>query len=478
MRDPFAVYRPANAFGASGIPAQSLGVAHYSALDVMQSRFDANQARVDALVAVAEGAGSPEAVLEALNGSAQERESLIAENRSLTPQITSERERREAARTAPAIAVDEIALAAQASSAAAEPQAPTPFRTLGEQLQAVAAFGKGSGRAPDPRLAAIMDFQHSQAITGGSELVGSDGGFLVQTDFSTGLMDAVFNEAVLADLADTREVGPNSNGIKFNMIDETSRATGSRSGGVRVYWLAEGAQKTASRPKIAQQELYLQKAAGLYVATDELLADSTALESFVRPAFVSEFAFEVDDKMVRGSGAGQPLGILNADSLVSVTKEAAQAAATVVYENVISMFSRLHPRSLTKASWFINQEVYPQLWSMTQVIGTGGVPVFLPPGGVGSAPGGTLLGRPIVPIEYASALGTVGDIILADWSQYVLLRKGGIAQASSIHVYFDTDETAFRWVLRINGRPWRKSVITPYKGSLTTSPFVVLQTRS
>jgi HK97 family phage major capsid protein len=182
--------------------------------------------------------------------------------------------------------------------------------------------------------------------------------------------------------------------------------------------------------------------------------------------------------MIRGSGAGQPLGILNADSLVSVAKETGQAAATVVYENVLNMFARIHPKSLTNASWFINQEVYPQLWSMVQVIGVGGVPVFLPPGGVGSAPGGTLLGRPVVPIEYASALGTVGDIILADWSQYVLLRKGGIEQASSIHVYFDTDETAFRWVLRINGRPWRKSVVSPYKGSLTTSPFVVLQTRA
>lgn len=482
---PFAVYRPSNVAGMpTGADADvmataiMLGIAHYSALEVMQSRFAGNQTRVDQLVAVAEGAGSPEAVLGALNASAQERETLIGENRGLSPQIEAERERRDAARTAPAIPVDELALAAQAAIPA-EPKAPKPFRSLGQQLQAVANAALNPGRALDPKLAAIEDFQRAQAaITGASELVGSDGGFLVQTDFSNELMDSVFTESVLAALADTREIGANSNGVKFNVIDETSRATGSRYGGVRVYWLAEGGQKTASRPKLAQQELYLQKAAAMYVATDELLGDTTALESFARPAIISEFAFEVDDAMFRGTGVGKPLGILSADSLVSVTKETGQTAATFVYENALAMFARIHPRSLTKAAWYINQEVYPQLWSMAHVIGVGGVPAFVAPGGVGAAPGGTLLGRPVVPIEYASALGTVGDVTLADWSQYVLIRKGGIEEASSIHVYFDTDETAFRWVLRINGRPWRKSVVTPYKGSATTSPFVVLQTRS
>lgn len=354
--------------------------------------------------------------------------------------------------------------------------APTPFRSLGEQLQAVARASIQPHAPVHPGLLAINEWGIN-AITGAGELIGSDGGFLVQTDIANDLTGEVFTEAVLAPLARDRRVGANFNGVKFNVIDETSRATGSRYGGVRAYWTAEGGQKTASKPKLRQEELTLQKLAGLYVATDELLADTTALESFVRPAFVSEFAFMVDDAMIRGTGAGMPLGILNADALVSVAKEGGQAADSILYENIVAMFARLSPASVRNARWFTNQGLYAQFPLMIMTIGTGGVPVFLPPGGLTAAPFGTLLGRPIEVIEQASAPGDVGDIILADWQQYVLLRKGDIEQAASIHVYFDTDETAFRWVLRINGRPLRKSARTPYKGSATTSPFVTLAAR-
>ena len=48
----------------------------------------------------------------------------------------------------------------------------------------------------------------------------------------------------------------------------------------------------------------------------------------------------------------------------------------------------------------------------------------------------------------------------------------------SIHVKFDTDESTFRFVMRIDGQPERASALTPYKGSNTTSHFVTLQTRA
>jgi HK97 family phage major capsid protein len=74
-------------------------------------------------------------------------------------------------------------------------------------------------------------------------------------------------------------------------------------------------------------------------------------------------------------------------------------------------------------------------------------------------------------------LGTVGDIILADFSQYAIVRKGGLNSASSIHVKFLTDEMTFKFSMRVNGKPMWKNVLTPAKGSNTLSPFVTLQTR-
>lgn len=453
-----------------------------SALNILQDRKKAAQDREDALVAAAETANDPERQLAVLAESAPERAALNQEIKTLDAQIAVEAERRARDRTAPAIAVDEVALAAQAA-AGKEDDAPTPFKSLGEQLKFVAQaqINKEQGRpgGTHPGLLAINDWHDNRvrAVTGASEIVGADGGFLVQTDIQNGLLDAVFSGAQLAPRTTDRTVGAGFNGVKFNVIDETSRVTGSRYGGVRVYWTAEGGTKTASRPKMRQIELTLQKLAGMYVTTDELLQDTTALESFVRPAFISEFAFEVDDAILRGNGAGKPLGILNSSATIAVSALGGQSADGIEYDNLIAMLGRFSPTSLRNARWYLNQGIWALLPLMTLTIGTGGVPVFLPPAGVSDSPFGTLLGRPIEVLEQSSAPGDVGDILLADLSQYLLLRKGGIQSDSSIHVYFDTDETAFRWVLRINGRPLKEAPVTPYKGSATTSPFVTLAAR-
>lgn len=351
-------------------------------------------------------------------------------------------------------------------------EAPKPFTSLGEQLQAVARAGLHPHAQVDPRLGRI-----NAAAAGANELVGSEGGFLVQSDFQSDLLTLVHDTGLLAGKAKRREIGANANGAKFNVIDESSRANGSRYGGVRAYWTAEAAQMTATKPKYHQEELTLQKLTGLYIATDEELGDVTALESFSTAAFAEEFGFKIDDAMVRGTGAGMPLGVLNAGSLVTVSKESGQVAATVLSENVEKMFARLWAPSLPNATWYINQAVYPQLFQLAHVVGTGGVPMFLQPGGIGASPFGNLLGRPVQPIEQASAPGAVGDIFLADFGQYILIEKGGVQSASSIHVYFDTDQTAFRWTLRTNGRPWRKTALTPFKGTDTLSSFVALEAR-
>ena len=76
------------------------------------------------------------------------------------------------------------------------------------------------------------------------------------------------------------------------------------------------------------------------------------------------------------------------------------------------------------------------------------------------------------------AVGTVGDIILADMSQYRLIRKGGVQGAQSQHVRFLYGENVFRWVMRVNGKPLWNAPLTVAKGSLQRSPFVTLATRA
>ena len=350
---------------------------------------------------------------------------------------------------------------------------PTKFRSLGEQLQAVIRASRPGGFT-DPRLS-------QRAITGMSESVPADGGFLVQTEFATELMKKVYETGQIASRCRRIQVGANSNGLKMNAIKETSRANGSRFGGVQGYWLNEGGTKTASQPEFRQIELNLKKLIGLCYVTDELLQDAAALESVVMQAFADEFAFKLDDAIFNGTGGVMPLGILSAanNSLVSVAKENGQPADTLQPENIIKMWSRCFAPARQNAVWFINQDIEPQLYTLAIQVGTGGGTIYMPPGGISGQPYGTLFGRPVVAVEQCQTLGDKGDIVLADLSQYLLIEKSGMQSASSIHVKFTTDETAFRFVYRVDGQPLWEAALTPFTGSANTlSPFVTLDARA
>lgn len=437
-------------------------------IQTLSAERDKLRAEGNAIRTLAESAGSY------TDEQREKRDALVARLSAIDADIAGEQALQAALMDAPVTAIVD-------GDSTDPSKAPTPFASLGEQLQAVMHAAKVP-HATDRRLLevnrAALGISAAAPGTGSNETVGFDGGFAVQSDFETGLMERILAGSQLAQYCDTREIGAGSNGIRWNVIDETSRADGSRGGGVQAYWIQEGGAITASRPKLARQGLDLGKLAAMWYVTDDLLEDATALESWGDAEFVDELAFKLDDAVFRGTGSGVPQGILNANALVSITKETNQTAATVVAENVEKAYAALPARSLGKAAWYINQEVWPQIFQFAHAVGTGGVPMFIPAGGLTDSPAGTLLGRPIRPIEQASALGTVGDIVLADLSRYLIIRKGGVRKASSIHVAFSTDEMAFRWILRVNGKPKPLAALTPYKGSQSTSPFVAIATRA
>jgi HK97 family phage major capsid protein len=358
-----------------------------------------------------------------------------------------------------------------AQSTQQAPAGKGPFRSLGEQLVAVAQFSKSNGRDVDPRLFEVRALGLNEAIP-------SEGGFLIQTDFQSELIKRTYETALLAGLCRKIGISAGANGVRLNAIDETSRVAGSRWGGIQGYWLNEAGTKTASKPKFRQIDLKLEKLIGVCYATDELLQDASALESVIMQAFPEEFGFLVDAAIFSGTGAGQPLGILNSGAVVQVAKEAGQAADTVVAENISKMWARMWAPSRRTAVWLINQDVEPQLDLLSVPSGAFGMPVYMPPGGLSEAPYGRLKGRPVMVIEHCETLGDAGDIVLSDFSQYLLADKNGIETATSIHVQFLTDETTFRFVYRVDGEPVWNAALTPAKGSNTLSPFVKLAARA
>jgi len=341
------------------------------------------------------------------------------------------------------------------------------FKTLGEQMMAVYRSASPGGTL-DSRLT-------TRSASGLNESNPSDGGFLVQKDFVTQLLKRTYETGILASKVKKIPISTTANGIKINSIAEGSRKNGSRWGGVQTFWENEADKLAESKPKFRQMELSLKKLTGLCYATDELLQDSTALESVIKEAFAEEFGFRMDDAILNGLGTGQPLGILQSDATVVVPKESGQASTDkIVVENLLNMWNRLWARSRANAVWYINQELEPHLYTLK----IGDKPVYVPAGGLSEKPYATLFGRPVMPLEQCSKAGEAGDIILADLGQYLLIDKGGIKQASSIHVRFLYDENVFRFIYRVDGQPIWNKPLTPYKGSSTVSPFVTLAKRN
>ena len=272
-------------------------------------------------------------------------------------------------------------------------------------------------------------------------------------------------------------IGENSSGITIPTVDETSRATGSRWGGIRAYWEGEADEITSSKPKFRKLKLEPKKLVGLCYATDELIQDAPALETFLELGFTEEIKFKVVDAIVNGTGSGMPQGILTSSCLVAVAKESGQLADTVVSENILNMWQRMPSRNRKTAVWLINQDCEKELATMSIDVGTGGVPVYMPAGGLTGQPYTSLFTRPVIPLEQAATLGDKGDIILFDPASYLLCDKGNPKFQGSMHVRFIYGEMAYRIVYRVDGAPLLNSAITQFKGANTMSTCVTLAAR-
>lgn len=350
--------------------------------------------------------------------------------------------------------------------ATAEMKAEARVAALGEFASAVAAAASGQGF--DPRLQA--------AATGMNSTTGADGGFAVPIEIATGIEREMFDTGAILSRVDARTISGDS--IVYTAIDETSRATGSRQGGVTGYWVDQGTAPTASQTKLARIEMKLRKVAALGYMTDELVADAAALGGELQNMFVEELIFQTEDAIYRGNGVGQPLGFLAAPALVTQAAEGGQTADTINGTNLSKMWSRVPARSKRPGSslvWLVNSECAPQLDALVFPSTTTEVNarfVTYGPDGIIS-----IKGRPVIEVEYAAAIGDVGDIVLVDLSRYRLIRKGGVEQASSMHVRFTQGEQTFRATYRVDGQPVPRSALTPYKGAATQSPFVALAAR-
>jgi len=329
------------------------------------------------------------------------------------------------------------------------------------------------------RAVHLNDIAEIRNANGMSEGVGSEGGFMVPMRVAAMINDMSLAEEVIRPRATVYPLeGPS---LMVPAFDHTDRSVGVAR--IAMQWLGEGSSGTPQKPKMRSITLAAKKAAVYVPVTRELLEDAApAMDRILGELFVREIGRGLDKAFMAGTGAGQPIGILESSSLVTVSKEGSQTAATIVSANLQKMMARLLPGAWSNAVWLAHPSCLSQLLQVsvplmnanaTSQTNAAFAPALIEPGGRMS-----LNGRPLIVTDHCAPLGTVGDILLVDLSQYLIGQRGELRIEASPHLYFATDEVAFRAILRIDGLPAANTAVTPVKGTDTLSWAIALETRA
>jgi len=339
------------------------------------------------------------------------------------------------------------------------------FRSLGEFLVRV-------------RKACASGIKDSRLLrkTAGHMEIGDDsqGGYLVPEQWAKEIYSVALEDAIVRPRATVLKA--TSDSLKVRRMVETSRVS-SLFGGITFRWLEEAGSKAyrVSKPALGELELTPHKLVGGCFVSNELEADYGKFGDFMKISFGRALRFIEDDSFINGTGVNQPMGVINSGALITVPRAQANS---ILYDDVVGMALRLLPDSWNRAVWIMNSDTLEEIFRL-DTVEAGVVSVV-------NVNDRKLLGLPIIVSEKAYALGTTGDLLLADFSHYVIADREMTIDASRDmdylqlrlqnyeHVGFVTDETFWRVVLRVDGQPIMGDPITPYRGANTVSAFVVL----
>jgi len=415
----------------------------------------------------------------------QERlNTAITENRDLTAEeeAADQADAASLARLTASIQRAETAMAA-ASAIGADPASPPPstgppaasvpaqarppldnggFGNLAEFASAVRFANPQAGQnfRRDDRLAAPANVHMEQGDAAGS--------YLVPAEFRQQIVNLVFDDGN-DPIMDLISPDPTSSNRVIGLGDET---TPWGSSGIRAAWRSEGEQMQPSRMELTPRETKLGELYAFVLATEELLEDAPRVSTLLTTHAAAAIRWKAADAFMYGDGIEKPLGWLSSGATIMVQKEAGQAAASVVRQNVAKMFARMIMP--TQASWLLNSDVLPALMELKT---DAGVPLWYP--NYQASPGGALLGRPVIFNEHSRSIGQAGDMQFVNPNGYEAFRKqNGVSFADSIHLYFDYNIRAFRWVFRIGGQPVLSKPVLPANGTTTKSHFVALAERA
>jgi len=337
-------------------------------------------------------------------------------------------------------------------------------------------------------IAGVMDGNARAARPQNAGMAGrspSQGGFLVPESLRAQVL-AYMTAPVVRPHAMVLPMGSLRLGMPY--LDNPSQASGAQAlGGMTFAWAAEGAAITPTAPEFGKAVLEARKAAAyLQHVPDELIDDAAgAIGDYLVRVIAMGYAWFEDDFFIQGSGVGEPQGLISAPCAVGIDRTTANA---VTFLDVVAMLKALHPAAkqagltpgVESTSWLLSAAAFDQVLEL--YYNPSGSEVVPPSGwlslGDGYQVGPSLLGLPLRVTDHQPALGTTGDVILADLGNYLI----GDRMEMTVELSRDGDgfadaATNFRVRARTDGRYWIQSSTTTEAGQ-TVSPVVVLDTHT
>lgn len=314
-----------------------------------------------------------------------------------------------------------------------------------------------------------------------AETSGVTGGYTVPVEFSARLLMLAFEDAIALPLATV--IPMTSRTILLPSLDVTTRYSAGQTpflGGVVATWTEEAQLLTETEPQFRQTELVARELSGYTVASNTLLQDNAVgLDALLSQLFTYAISWYSDYAFIQGNGVGKPLGVLNSPATAFVT---AASAGALALADVVGMFATLTPQSYNSAVWVISPSEIPQLLQLKDGANHN---IFFPTlttpsdgGPVQQQVVWKLLGRPVFVTEKmplrTSTSGATRGIMLVDWPLYLIGMRMEIEVAVSPHFKFTNNQMVWRFVARMDGRPWLDNTIRLQDGTTVYSPFVGL----
>lgn len=300
---------------------------------------------------------------------------------------------------------------------------------------------------------------------------GAAGGYLVPHEYTARLLQVSAMQSQIMSRAQTVPVGVESG--TYPALDQYFTPTAGSgqtadAGRITAATTAAGAALTETQARFTDLTWRVNKIGGYVEVENELIADSPfAIEQLLTGLFGVAIAAKNERNLLRGTGAGEPLGILRADCAIGITPNSNNLFA---YTDALTMLSRFKSAGGSPV-WIIHPSIWPDIGKFE--VGTGGA-VYQSNVQVGL--GAPLLGGPILQSEHLPQADNSGCVILADLNAYLFFLRSQLSIAYSEHAAFTTDKGTWRFTQRNDGKPWLKGPITlaDPQGAYTCSPFVYL----